>query len=206
MVERTWMRILLAVVLVLRLAVAPAFAADVYVIDRTQSEAKFEISYLLSTVAGRLKDISGTINLDWVNPSDSSVKFTIKVSSVETGSSELDQLLCSPDFLNTKKFSQITFQSTHIQNTAKANVYQVVGELTLRGVTRPVRLWVNVGGAVRAEGTPPRAAFLARTTLNRRDYGMNWSKLLDQGVIVGDDLRVTVNLVALKQPLTALSE
>ena len=193
------MRILLAVALVLLLAVAPALAADVYVIDRTQSEAKFEISYLSSTVAGRLKDISGAINLDLVNPTASSVKFSIKVSSVETGSLELDRLLCSPDFLNTKKFSQITFQSTDIKKTGKKSVYQVVGELTLRGVTKPVKLWVEVSGMVKDEGSLPRAAFVARTTLNRRDYGINWNKVLDQGVLVGDALQVTVNLVALKQ-------
>src|SRR5262245_19770712 len=105
MAERSWMGIRLAVALVLQLTAVHASAADVYVVDRAQSEARFEIRYLSSTVAGRLKDISGTINLDWVNPSASSVTFTIKVSSVETGSSELDQLLRSSDFLNTKRFS-----------------------------------------------------------------------------------------------------
>jgi len=193
------MRILLVAVLMLPLAVAPASAGDVYVIDRTRSEAKFEIGYLSSTVAGRLKGISGTINLDLITPTASSVKFSIKVSSVDTGSVELDQLLCSPDFLDTKKFSQITFQSTHIKNTAKTNVYEVAGELTLRGVTKPVKLWVEVGGMVRDGGSLPRAAFVARTTLNRRDYGLNWSKILDHGVLVGNALQVTVNLVASKQ-------
>ena len=193
------MRILLVAVLMLPLAVAPASAGDVYVIDRTRSEAKFEIGYLSSTVAGRLKGISGTINLDLITPTASSVKFSIKVSSVDTGSVELDQLLCSPDFLDTKKFSQITFQSTHIKNTAKTNVYEVAGELTLRGVTKPVKLWVEVGGMVRDGGSLPRAAFVARTTLNRRDYGLNWSKILDHGILVGNALQVTVNLVASKQ-------
>ena len=193
------MRILLVAVLLLPLAVAPASAGDVYVIDRTRSEAKFEIGYLSSTVAGRLKGISGTINLDLITPTASSVKFSIKVSSVDTGSVELDQLLCSPDFLDTKKFSQITFQSTHIKNTAKTNVYEVAGELTLRGVTKPVKLWVEVGGMVRDGGSLPRAAFVARTTLNRRDYGLNWSKILDHGILVGNALQVTVNLVASKQ-------
>ena len=193
------MRILLVAVLLLPLAVAPASAGDVYVIDRTRSEARFEIGYLSSTVAGRLKDISGTIDLDLITPTASSVKFSIKVSSVDTGSVELDQLLCSPDFLNTKKFSQITFQSTHIKNTAKANVYEVVGELTLRGVTKPVKLWVEVGSMVRDGGSLPRAAFVARTTLNRRDYGLNWSKILDHGVLVGNALQITVSLVASKQ-------
>ena len=193
------MRILLVAVLLLPLTVAPASAGDVYVIDRTRSEAKFEIGYLSSTVAGRLKGISGTINLDLITPTASSVKFSIKVSSVDTGSVELDQLLCSPDFLDTKKFSQITFQSTHIKNTAKTNVYEVAGELTLRGVTKPVKLWVEVGGMVRDGGSLPRAAFVARTTLNRRDYGLNWSKILDHGILVGNALQVTVNLVASKQ-------
>jgi polyisoprenoid-binding protein YceI len=191
------MRIVLGHVVVLWLA-TPGLAADTYVIDRTQSEARFEVSYLLSTVVGRLRDISGSINLDFANPTASSVKFSIKVSSVDTGSVELDRLLCSPDFLHTKKFSQMTFQSSHIKSTANTDVYQVVGDLTLRGVTKPVKLWVEVGGPVAHASGLPRAHFRAKTTLNRRDYGINWHEIVDRGVLVGDAVQVTVNLVALK--------
>ena len=119
--------------------------------DGSRSEAKFAIRYLLSTIVGRLRDIGGTINLDSVNPSASSVKFSMKTGSVDTGSAELDQALRSAVFLDAAKFPQITFENTVIKTTAKANVYQVTGELTLHGVTKQVMLWVELGGIVLTE-------------------------------------------------------
>jgi polyisoprenoid-binding protein YceI len=194
------MRKLLAAVFALRLVVALALAGDVYVVDRTRSEAKFEIRYLYSTVTGRMRDISGTINLDPADPTASSVKFSMMAGSVDTGSAELNRQLRSADFLNTAKFSQITFRSTSIRATAKTNVYQVIGELTLHGVTKRVMLPVEVGDVVRDGGELARAAFLVRTTLSRRDYGISWNKVLDHtAILVGDDLKVTVTLVASKQ-------
>ena len=92
----------------------------------------------------------------------------------------------------------MTFQSSHIKSTTNNDVYQVVGDLTLRGVTKPVKLWVEVGGPVAHASGLPRAHFRAKTTLNRRDYGINWHEIVDPGVLVGDAVQVTVNLVALK--------
>ena len=194
-------------VFALLLAIAPAFAGDVYLIDGSRSEAKFAIRYLLSTIVGRLRDIGGTINLDSVNPSASSVKFSMKTGSVDTGSAELDQALRSAVFLDAAKFPQITFESTVIKTTAKTNVYQVIGELTLHGVTKQVMLWVESGGVVLDRDGRARVAFMVRTTLNRKDYGISWSTALDQGaLLVGDDLEITVNLEASRQAPMATSK
>lgn len=200
------MRSLSSVALALRLAIAPAFAGEVYLVDSTRSEAKFEIRYLLSTLAGRVRDISGTINLDFANPTASSVKFVMKTGSVATGSAELDLALRSAAFLNVARFPQITFESTLIKSTPKANAYQVVGDLTLHGITKPVTLAVEFGGAIREQDGSARVAFSVRGTLNRKDYGISWNKGLDQGsVLVGDNVEITVNLQALQQAPTATS-
>ena len=130
-------------VLALLLTMAPALAGDAYLIDGSRSEAKFAIRYLLSTMVGRLRDIGGTIDLDSVNPSASSVKFSMQTASVDTGSAELDQTLRSAVFLDAAKFPQITFESAVIETTAKTNVYRVIGELTLHGVTKGVVLSVE---------------------------------------------------------------
>jgi polyisoprenoid-binding protein YceI len=194
-------------VVALLLATAPAFAGDVYLIDGSRSEAKFAIRYLLSTMVGRLRDIGGTIDLDSVNPSASSVKFSMRTASVDTGSAELDQALRSAVFLDAAKFPQITFESAVIETTAKTNVYRVIGELTLHGVTKGVVLSVESGGVVPDRDGRARVAFMVRTTLNRKDYGISWNKALDQGaLLVGDDIEITVNLEASRQAPMARSK
>lgn len=190
-------RKLLAAVFALRLAIGPVFAGDVYLVDGTRSEAKFEIRSLLSTIAGRMKDVSGAINVDALNPAASSVKFSVETSSVETGSSELDYALRSAALLDAAKFPQITFQSRVINSTATTNIYQISGDLTLHGVTKRVVLSVEFRGVVRDPDGRSRVGFTARTTLNRKDYGINWSKVLDQGaVFVGNEIEITVDLSA----------
>jgi polyisoprenoid-binding protein YceI len=197
------MRNPLAAVVALPFAVAPAFASDVYVVDKARSEAKFEVSTFYSSITGRMRDIGGVINLDPASPGASSVKFQIVANSVDTGSAELNQQLRSASFLNAAKFSQITFQSTSIRATSQTNVYQVAGELTLHGVTRSIIVPVEVVRVVKDDAGLVRAAFKVRTTLNRKDYGLNWSKVLDHAaLIVGDDVKLTVHLVASREAPT----
>ena len=148
-----------------------------------------------------MRDISGAINLDSVTPTPSSVTFSIQTASVDTGSEALDQLLRSADFLDVARFPQITFRSISIKNTTTTNVYQVVGELGLRGVTKRVALSVEVGDVTRDRTGSRRARFSVRTTLNRKDYALSWNKALDHGaVLVGDHVEVTVNLEAAGPP------
>jgi polyisoprenoid-binding protein YceI len=191
------MRQSLATICALATAVAPAFAGEVYVVDTTRSEAKFEVRYLYKRITGRMRDIHGAMVLDPANPGASSVNFSILVASVDTGSADLNQQLRSAYALNTAKFSKINFQSTSIKPTAKANHYQVSGELTLHGVTRSVTLPVEVHRIVQDAGGLVRAGFLVRTTVSRRDYGISWNSLLDHASsLVGDEVRLTVSLVA----------
>ena len=194
------MRNPLAAVFALWLSVPPAYASDVYVVDKTRSEAKFEVTYFYSNVTGKMRDIGGIINLDPASPGGSSVSFYIMANSVDTGSAEFNQQLRSAHFLNAAKFSQITFQSTSIRPTAQMNVYHVTGEFTLHGVTKRITVPVEVARVFSDQTGLVRAQFRVKTTLNRKDYGINWSQVLDHAaLIVGDNVKLTVNLVASKE-------
>src|SRR5689334_25105634 len=193
------MRQSFAAICALATAAAPAFAGDVYVVDKSRSEAKFELRYFYKRITGKMRNIQGVMVLDPANPAASSVRFSIMVDSVDTGSAELNQQLRSSYALDAAKFSNINFHSTTIKPTARANHYQVSGELTLHGVTRKVMLPVEVDRIVRDGGNLVRAGFLVRTTVSRRDYGMTWNSLLDPATsLVGDEVKLTVSLVASK--------
>lgn len=197
------MRKLLAAISTLAVAVTSASAGDVYVVDKTRSEAKFEVRYFYKRITGKMRDIHGALVLDATNPGASSVTFSIIVDSLDTGSADLNQQLRSAYVLNVAKFSKINFRSTSISKTARLNVYHVAGELTLHGVTRRVILPVEVVRIVQDGEGLAGAWFLVRTTLNRKDYGITWNSLLDRAeLLVGDDVTLTVNLVAAKKVAT----
>ena len=197
------MRKPLATIGVLAVAVTSAAAGEVYFVDKTRSEAKFEVRYFYKPITGKMRDIHGVMVLDPANPGASTVNFSIMVDSLDTGSAALNQQLRSTYVLNSAKFSKINFQSTSIIQTARMNVYQVTGELTLHGVTRRVTLPVEVVSIVQDGGGLARARFLVRTTLSRTDYGITWNSVLDQAtLLVGDDIRLTVSLAASKKGAT----
>jgi polyisoprenoid-binding protein YceI len=197
------LRKLLATIGALAVAVTSASAGDVYFVDKTRSEAKFEVRYFYKLITGKMRDIHGVMVLDPANPGASTVNFSIMVDSLDTGSAGLNQQLRSTYVLNSAKFSKINFQSTSIIQTARMNVYQVTGELTLHGVTRRVTLPVEVVSIVQDGGGLARARFLVRTTLSRTDYGITWNSVLDQAtLLVGDDIRLTVSLAASKKEAT----
>jgi polyisoprenoid-binding protein YceI len=181
------------------LAVVPALAGDIYVADAARSEARFEVRQFLSTISGRFKDIRGTINLDPENLLASSVDFSMKTASLDTDSAERDQLLRSPDVFDAERYPLITFKSTSVKPTALSNVYNVTGDFSLHGVKKRITLPVEFKGFAKDAEGDVRAGFTVKTTLNRKDYGINWNKVLDHGgLLIGDDVDVTVNLVGSK--------
>jgi polyisoprenoid-binding protein YceI len=193
------LRKLMTAMCALSVAVTSASAGEVYVVDKARSEAKFEVRYFYKRITGKMRDIHGVLVLDPANPGASSVNFSIIVDSLDTGSAGLNQQLRSAYVLNAAKFAKISFQSTSIAPTAKLNVYQVTGELTLHGVTRKVTLPVEVVRILQNGAGLARAWFLVRTTLNRKDYGITWNNVLDRAtLLVGEEVMLTVTLVASK--------
>jgi len=186
--------------LTLFLVASPLLAADTYVVDNNHSIVVFTVRHLVSKVTGRFGDLNGTINIDRAKPEASSVEFKIQTASIDTNQPDRDKHLRSADFFDAEKNPEITFKSKSIKPTGK-DTYDVTGTLTLRGVSKEITLPVSVLG----EGKDPRGqekiGFETSTTINRKDYGVNWNRALDAGgYILGDDVKVTITLEAGKQP------
>ena len=183
----------------LALAASPTLAGDIYAVDKGHSEATFTIKHLVSKVSGRFNDFGGNITLDPAKPEASSVEFTIKTASINTDNADRDKHLKTPDFFDVEKNPEITFKSSKVILAGK-DKYNVDGTLTLRGVSKQVTLPVEFQGFVKDPWGNEKAGFAVETTLNRKDYGMVWNKTLDQGGdLLGDDVKVVINLEAAKK-------
>jgi polyisoprenoid-binding protein YceI len=174
--------------------------ADVYTIDPAHSSIGFQVRHLVSKVLGRFTVFSGSIDLDPQKPENSTVDVSIDATSITTDTPKRDAHLKTSDFLAVDKFPTITFKSTKIQKTGE-NLFDVTGDLTIRGVTKSTVLKAEMLGVTTDPMMGNRAGFQATTTVNRKDFGVNWNKTLDNGsLLVGDDVQITLNVeAALKQ-------
>lgn len=180
-------------------AATPLFAAEAFKIDGAHSLADFRIRHMMSNVTGKFGAMEGTVNLDRANPEKSSVDFTINAASINTANENRDKHLRSADFFDVEKYPTITFKSTSVTAAGK-DQYNVTGRLTMRGVTKEVTLPVTFLGYAKDPWGKERAGFELETTLNRKDYGINWNKALDQGgYLLADDVKVSISIEAVQQ-------
>lgn len=191
---------LIAITMLLLTLVSPvAMAADTYKIDKSHSEALFRIRHLMSKVTGRFSDFDGTMTVDSSKPESSSVEFRIRTNSIDTNEPKRDKHLRSAEFFDVEKYPELTFKSKSIKSVGK-NAFDVAGNLTMRGVTKPVTVRVDYLGNARDPWGNERAGFEVTTTLNRKDYGLLWNQRLDTGgYLLDDDVQVTINVEAIKQ-------
>ena len=181
------------------IAAAPVLAAETYNVDAIHSEANFKVRHMMSSVTGSFNDFKATVSLDRENPAASSVDFTINTASIDTDNENRDKHLKSADFFEVDKYPTIAFKSTKIAPAGKDS-YKVTGNLTIRDVTKVVTLPVTFLGFGKDPWGNERAGFEIETTLNRKDYGLNWNKALDQGgFLLADDVKVTISLEAVKK-------
>jgi polyisoprenoid-binding protein YceI len=181
-------------------ASAPALAdVETFKIDPGHSSVGFKVSHILSKVAGRFPKFSGTIALDEKDLSTAKIAVEIDAASVNTDNEARDKDVRSPNFFDVEKFPKLTFESTAVvpKGAGKATLS---GTLTMHGVTKPVDLDVDVLGFAADPWGNYRAAFEARTTINRKDFGMTYSKVLDNGgLLVGESVEITLDIEAVKQ-------
>ncbi len=177
-----------------------AFAAPVkYTFDAVHSEVGFTVRHLFSKVPGRFTEYDGAIQFDEKNLPASSVEFTIQAKSITTGNERRDGHLRSPDFFDVEKLPTITFKSTKV-SALKGQKFTVMGDLTMKGVTRPVTLECEFLGAGDLGPMGYKAGFDATTTINRKDFGIVWNKTLDQGsTVLGDDVAITIHVEAQRE-------
>lgn len=190
---------LAASALALSLLAAPALAEPVaYDFDKSHANLSFTYNHLgYSTTDGRFGDWDGTLLIDKDTPANSSVEFTIKIDSLDTFWADRDTHLKSPDFFDAAKFPEATFKSTKVEQTGE-NQLDVTGDLTLRGITKPVTLTVDVlalGDHPMAK--KPAAGFAVTTVLKRSDFGMD--KFVPY---VGDEVTVTFHTETLLSEAT----
>jgi polyisoprenoid-binding protein YceI len=177
----------------LALASAASAAVETYAIDPAHSSVGFEIRHIISKVPGKFTDFTGTITVDRDNLENSSVSATIQVASVDTSNEKRNNHLKSPDFFDVAQYATITFTSTAWKKTGD-NTFDVTGNLTIHGVTKPVVLSVVSDGFAPGMGGGQVSGWEAKTTINRRDYGVNGPAML--GKAVGDDVAITINIEA----------
>ncbi|MBX7137372.1 MAG: YceI family protein [Oligoflexia bacterium] len=178
---------------------ASAFAAH-YAIDPDHSNVTFKVRHLaISSVSGRFAEFSGSFDYDPAKIEQSKTEALIKTVSIDTRQKKRDDHLRSPDFFDAAQFPEIKFVSKGIKK-ATAEGFELSGDLTMRGVVKPVVLNVEFGGLAKDPFGNERAAFTATTKLNRKDWGVSWSKVLDSGaLVVGDEVSVTLEIEGIQQ-------
>ena len=181
-----------------KVAYAPIPAGD-YKIDPAHSTIGFAVRHLeINWVEGRFKEFDGTIHYDERDVTNSSVEFTAKVESIDTGVAPRDKHLRTADFFEAEKYPTMTFKSTRVERKGKDG-YVLYGDLTIKGVTKQVQLPFNITGAVKDPWGNMRFGVNAQTKINRRDYGINYGNAFAGGGLdVGNEVSITLQLEAVK--------
>lgn len=177
-------------------AAAPASPANSWRMDPSHSELTFSIRHMVSRVRGQFNKWSGTITGDLNDWEGAQVSVTIDASSIDTNNERRDADLRGKDHFEVETFPTITFRSTRIQRDGER--LRLAGDLTMRGVTRPVVLEGRLTGVAEERGRT-RAGFEASTVINRKDYGLVWNRAVEAGGwLIGDEVKIDISLAAVK--------
>lgn len=173
-------------------------------IDPTHSGVQFTVRHLMvSKVRGTFTAWTAELDLDDDDITKSSVEVSIDAASVDTKESKRDEHLRSPDFFDVENFPKVTFKSTRVTRTDE-DTLEVLGDLTIRDITRPVTLVVEEGGRVKDPWGGTRAGFSATTSIDRKSFGLNWNALLEAGgVVVGDKISIAIEIEAVAAAASA---
>ncbi len=187
-------------------APAAALAQSTWNIDPTHSHAGFTVRHLvISNVQGQFQKVTGTVKLDEKDVTKSTVEAAIDTTTIDTRVPDRDKHLKSPDFFDVEKYPSITFKSTKVESAGQGKL-KVTGDLTMHGVTKPVVLAVEGPTAeIKDPWGNARRGLSATATINRRDFGLNWSKVVEAGPVVGDEVKIDLEAELVKQaaPKTA---
>lgn len=166
-----------------------------WTLDEAHSSVTFSAKHMMvTTVRGTMKVRDLDLDFDPNHPEDAKVRVSLDAASIDTGQEARDQHLRSEDFLKTEEFPTIDFVSTRIVRRGDDRG-EIHGELTIRGVTRPVVLDTEFGGVVPNLQGGRRAAFSATTRIDREEFGLTWNVALEQGgVLVSKEIKIEIDL------------
>lgn len=171
------------------------FAQTKWNVDPAHSSAKFTVTHLvISEVEGNFKKFNGTLSNTKPDFADANVNFSIDAASVNTDNDMRDKHLKGDDFFNAEKYPNMVFKSTSMKKLA-ANKYTLMGNLTIRDVTKPVKFDVTYGGTAKDAYGNTKVGFKANTVINRFDYGLKWNAATEAGgATVGKDVTIDLKL------------
>jgi polyisoprenoid-binding protein YceI len=179
-------------------------------IDPPHTEINFTVRHMMiSNVRGRFERFSGTVEFDEQHPAASTVDVQIETASINTKDAQRDGHLRSPDFLNAEQYPYITFKSKRVE-VVDANHGRIFGDLTIRDITREVVLDTEYSGTAKSPFGHSSAGFTATTTINRKDWNLEWNVALETGGwLVGDEIKISIEIELIKvdepQPQSAAS-
>lgn len=175
-------------------------------IDTSHSGINFNVRHMVfAKVRGRFSRWRGTIELDESALVESEVHVAIEAASIDTNEAQRDQHLRSPDFFDVEHYPELTFHSRRIER-AGGNSLRIIGDLTMRGITREIVLEAETLGAGKDPSGGERRGFGAKTIINRQEYGLKWNQLLEAGgVVVGDQVHIEIEIEAVRRIAQASS-
>ena len=171
-----------------------------WVIDPTHSEIGFKVKHMMfTTISGKFSKFDATIEAEDSNLENAKIEFTGAIDSVTTGNADRDTHLLSPDFFDAAQFPEIKFSATSFTKINEGE-YELVGDLTLHGVTKSVKLAAEYGGLMKDPWGNTKMALALEGKINRKDWGLNWNSALETGgVLVSEEVRLNIELQFLQQ-------
>ena len=194
----------IALLAVILLAISIPLRADSWRFDKAHSHVGFSVRHMvISNVVGEFNDFDGKVEFDGQNVEAGSVEVTVQMASINTANTNRDDHLKSPDFFDIEKNSTMTFKSKKITKPGADGAFTIVGDLTMKGVTKEVTLTGAFNGMVTDQRGNTRAGFSATTTINRQDFGVAWdNKLQDGSLVVSNEVKINleIEMVKVKPP------
>lgn len=168
-------------------------------IDTAHSTVEFSVRHMMiSTVRGRFERFTGSVDFNETNPTESSVDVKIEAASINTNEPQRDNHLRSADFFEADKYPYLTFKSHKVEKLDETTG-RIYGDLTIRGISRPVVLETEYNGQAKSPWGKTSAGFSASTKINRKDWNLVWNQALETGgVLVGDEIKIRIELEIIK--------
>jgi polyisoprenoid-binding protein YceI len=170
-----------------------------WVLDPMHSEVQFKVKHLvISTVTGFFKSFEGSLETENEDFTGANITFSLDVNSIDTNQDQRDGHLKSADFFDAEKYPKISFKSTSF--TKDGDDYKLVGDLTIKDVTKPVTLTVEHGGIAGDFYGNTKAGFEITGKINRKEFGLTWDGVTEAGsIVVGEDIKLIINVQFAKQ-------
>jgi polyisoprenoid-binding protein YceI len=175
-------------------------AKATWILDAAHTNVEFSVKHMMiANVKGSFSGVEGTVVADLADLTTAEIDVTVDVATVDTREAQRDGHLRSADFFDVENHPKMTFKSYRIDRTGE-NEYKLVGDLTIRGVSKSVAWNLTFEGQGKDPWGNEKAGFTAETKVSRKDFGLVWNAVLETGgVLVGDDVKITIAVEAAKQ-------